>query len=426
MEYIKMIKISKLHPHPNNPRKELGDLTELAESIKKSGIMQNLTVVPYGAGDEYTVIIGHRRRAAAKLAGLTELPCVITEMSEREQLATMLAENMQRNDLTVLEQADGIQLMLDFGDSIEEVAEATGLSESTVRRRAKIAKYDRKAVRESFERGATLFDYEELEKVKDKDRRESLLEYIGTPNFKWKLNSAISDEKDNEWLDAVEKEVSTFAEETECDEGLEYTTSYRTWRKEEVKIPMPDRKYFYVRKSDRIVLYSEVTDDEKAENDAKVAADKERELERDKKIAELERLGEIAYESRKNFISAISSFVKLRDVVIRFALWRFACRNWYGVDEDDFKEVYGREGLEATIAGTSDIPDANALFIAAYCTMDDCGSNSFHKYKSTIYEKNEELEKLYDFLVELGYEISDEERALIDGTHSCYEGEDKA
>ncbi len=61
------IAIDKLHPHPDNPRKVLGDIDELAESIKASGILQNLTVVPMNDDwTEFTVIIGHRRLAAAK------------------------------------------------------------------------------------------------------------------------------------------------------------------------------------------------------------------------------------------------------------------------------------------------------------------------------------------------------------------------
>lgn len=78
------IAIEKLHPHPDNPRKVLGDIDELAESIKANGILQNLTVVPMNDDwTEFTVIIGHRRLAAAKQAGLTELPCAVVEMTER-------------------------------------------------------------------------------------------------------------------------------------------------------------------------------------------------------------------------------------------------------------------------------------------------------------------------------------------------------
>ena len=103
MSDIVYIGIEHIHPHPENPRKDLGDLTELVESVKKLGVMQNLTVIPQeGSPGEYTALIGHRRHAAAKLAGIAELPCIIKEgMSKKEQVSIMLEENMQRNDLTI-------------------------------------------------------------------------------------------------------------------------------------------------------------------------------------------------------------------------------------------------------------------------------------------------------------------------------------
>ena len=128
MAKLQYIEVEKLHPHPDNPRKEIGDVSELAESIKQNGIFQNLTVVP--AEDGYTVIIGHRRLAAAKAAGLEKVPCVIADMAPKEQLQTMLLENMQRSDLTVYEQAQGFQLMLDMGSTVEEIAEKSGFSQT--------------------------------------------------------------------------------------------------------------------------------------------------------------------------------------------------------------------------------------------------------------------------------------------------------
>lgn len=127
MAEITNIACRRLHPHPDNPRKELGDLTELAASIKENGVYQNLTVIPghylnsreyiakcvdeggdaaaaaaawtpkaVWSSEDYTIIIGHRRAAAAQQAGLYELPCAIVEMDEREQLQTMMIENPQR------------------------------------------------------------------------------------------------------------------------------------------------------------------------------------------------------------------------------------------------------------------------------------------------------------------------------------------
>ena len=88
---IILLPIKQLHPHPENPRKDVGDVSELSESIKVNGILQNLTVVAghFNGTDflpgEYTVIIGHRRLAAAKKAKLKELPCIIAQMSPEEK-----------------------------------------------------------------------------------------------------------------------------------------------------------------------------------------------------------------------------------------------------------------------------------------------------------------------------------------------------
>lgn len=89
-KHLTYIPVDQIYPHPDNPRKHLGDLGELSDSIKKNGIYQNLTVVPLKSKlkpnmklNGYTVIIGHRRLEAAKLAGLTEVPCVIAAVTRK-------------------------------------------------------------------------------------------------------------------------------------------------------------------------------------------------------------------------------------------------------------------------------------------------------------------------------------------------------
>ena len=133
---ITMIPRSKLEPHPDNPRKNLGDLTELAASIERSGLLQNLTVVPHpDKPGMYRIIIGHRRFAASEIVGLDELPCSVEEMDMPTQIATMLAENLQRNDLTIADQVGGVQMMLDLGESVKAISTKTGMSETSVRKR---------------------------------------------------------------------------------------------------------------------------------------------------------------------------------------------------------------------------------------------------------------------------------------------------
>lgn len=173
-----MLKRSQLHPHPDNPRKDLGDLEELKASIRKHGIMQNLTVVPMDDElENFKILIGHRRFAASE-GILFELPCVIAEgLSDREQVCIMLCENMQRSDLTFLEQAHGFQMMMDLGETIETISDKTGFSEATVKHRLEIAKLKKKSIdtaMESFQ--PTISDYIELEKVKDIKERSKILE----------------------------------------------------------------------------------------------------------------------------------------------------------------------------------------------------------------------------------------------------------
>ena len=178
----------KLIPHPENPRKDLGDLSEMTESIKKHGILQNLTVVPVDCdgketdtdhADKYMVIIGHRRLAAAKAAGIEEVPArIVEDMTHDEQLLTMLEENMQRSDLTIYDQAQGFQLMLDLGQTIEDIEEKSGFSKTTIYHRLNIAKLDKEKLKEKQDDDSfqlSLTDLIELEKLKDIDKRNEIL-----------------------------------------------------------------------------------------------------------------------------------------------------------------------------------------------------------------------------------------------------------
>ena len=216
MEELKQIGLNEIHPHPQNPRRDLGDVSELTESIKKNGIMQNLTVIP-GHWDEkgkhheegYTLLIGHRRYKASMAAGIDSVPCrIITGMDEREQLSTMLEENMQRADLTVWEQAQGFQMMLDLGDTEDDLAEKTGFSKQTIKHRLQIAKLDSKLLKKkeddkSFQ--LTLSDLYELEKIKDiKKRNEVLKSVSNSRDLAWRAKTAAREEKRDENYEVFE------------------------------------------------------------------------------------------------------------------------------------------------------------------------------------------------------------------------------
>ena len=202
------IKAERIMAHPNNPRKNLGDLSELVESIKIHGIMQNLTVIPLADVDpdaaigqeeeKYVTLIGHRRYAAGSQAGVTEFPCKIARgLSEREQMSIMLEENMQRADLTIWEQANGFQMMLDLGETEESIAEKTGFSKTTVRHRLNIAKLNqdilmKKEKDEAFQMSLTdLYALEQIEDIKIRDK--ILKEASNSRDLVWKAKNAVEE-----------------------------------------------------------------------------------------------------------------------------------------------------------------------------------------------------------------------------------------
>ena len=219
--HITLIGIDLLLPHPQNPRKQLGDLTELAESIRENGVYQNLTVVANGDGF-YTIIIGHRRHAAAKLAGIDKLPCVIAQMTEKQQLETMLLENMQRSDLTIVEEAQGIQLLIDLGESIDSIAKSTGFSKKKIKSRLVLNEYKPADVEKALGRGATLEDYVKLDKIKNESKRKEVAKYLGSSNFDFYLSQAIDAEK---WKTEKSKIIGVL-EGFKAVEAKQYTIAY--------------------------------------------------------------------------------------------------------------------------------------------------------------------------------------------------------
>ena len=201
-----MIDISEIYPNKDNPRKDIGDIKELTKSIKKNGLMQNLTVVPGHWENElaytngYTLLIGHRRYAAAKAAGLTEVPCrIISGMDKKAQVSTMLEENMQRADLTVYEQAEGFQMVMDLGYTEKDLVSKTGFSESTIKRRLNIAKLDKELLKEKNEDEAfqlSLTDLYKLEQIKSIDKRNEVLSKAKTAkDIDWLVKSTVDEEK---------------------------------------------------------------------------------------------------------------------------------------------------------------------------------------------------------------------------------------
>lgn len=135
----RIIPISQIAPNPEQPRTEIGDLTELASSIKEKGVLEPLLVKPYPDGT-WMIIAGERRWRAANLAGLREVPCIELDIDEQAIAEIALIENMQRKDLTVWEEADGLAALSSrYGYTHEEIAKKIGKSRTTVTESLSIA-----------------------------------------------------------------------------------------------------------------------------------------------------------------------------------------------------------------------------------------------------------------------------------------------
>lgn len=429
------IAIEKLHPHPDNPRKVLGDIDELADSIKANGILQNLTVVPMNDDwTEFTVIIGHRRLAAAKQAGLTELPCAVVEMTEKEQLSTMLTENMQRSDLTVYEEAKGCQLLLDLGDTVAEVAEKTGFSESKIRRRVKLCELDEEAFKESQLRQPTLQDYEKLNKIEDIEERNALLKTIGTNNFNSAIYAAEAKQERKHTRDEIKKVCSDKGllecETSGAPKGYKYEGYHNLSTLKDKSFDDGKKRMYYMSAySNDISVYVEITKDDKIKADEESA---KRESERQTLKELRERVNEIDERCEAlrrdfmldtNFNDSNKKQELVKFIVAQVAAgasnkkYRFEEIIEHDFENDENTDSYINEHWNND-SGRMLMATAYALSQGIYGSFDYISVN--YSDKTVSRKNNPELNKFYALLCKLGYVMSDEEIQLRGGTHPIY------
>ena len=132
---VNLMPITALHPNPNQPRRHFDDaaLRELADSIKSQGIIQPLLVRPLGGENTYQIVAGERRWRAAQLAGLKEVPVYVRQLSDKEVMAAALIENLQREDLNPIEEAEALQALRDALElTQEELASRLGKSRPAI------------------------------------------------------------------------------------------------------------------------------------------------------------------------------------------------------------------------------------------------------------------------------------------------------
>lgn len=435
---ITNIEVTKLLQHPDNPRKNIGDVTELAESIKARGILQNLTVVPAENG-LYTVVIGHRRLAAAKKAGLTEVPCAVVDMDYKTQLSTMLLENMQRSDLTVYEQAQGMQMMFDLGVPVAEIVEKTGFAETTVRKRLKIATLPTEQMQQAVERGGKLEDYVQIADIKDEEERRELLKVVGTRDFEFSLTRAKKRQVEAEKTPLVKAELKSIG--AKAVKGQIYSSAYERveqcaityWKEGTFKKPKNKEELFWEISYGMVYLMRKKV---------KVPKKKEKKTECEQRIdsanRELKRLTETAYECRVNFIRSFTAVEKHKETIIKWLVMFAGCEitDYCTYDRAYINSEIGADEKEHYV----DAPkwrqfiaeDKRAPIVVAYALAGDDKRYGYYNdgwYASNKskqapqHKKNQRLDGIYEFLCELGYEMSETELQLQSGEHELLGGD---
>lgn len=349
MRVIENIDIGRIYEHPQNPRKDLGDLEELAESIRQNGILQPLTVVKCEDGN-YTVVMGHRRLGAAKEAGLFTVPCIIEDLTEEEQLAVMLMENMQREDLNALEQADGFQTMMDLGISVKDIAERTGFTQKTVKIRAEWAKLDKDKMTKLLD--GDQLNIGQMVKLVDVEEasRDKLLQFVGTKDFDYRLEEAKRDEEwkriREDWIEGL----ASFAEEfSEVDyNGTEYYDNISKWgRKPYAKPEDADkRKYYYkLQGNDSIMIrVQKVKSKEEAAEEASRNIANELMVQTREALSDIEKKlktqAEIIYKLHLDFLRNIKQIDAAARCRIAELYIKRALEDDLYIEEDDICEFY--------------------------------------------------------------------------------------
>jgi ParB family chromosome partitioning protein len=126
-----VVPIEDIDPNPNQPRQNVGDLSELTASIREKGVLEPILV--RRKGSRFQIVAGERRYRAAVEGGLPEIPCVVKELTDPEVMEIALIENLQRKDLTAFEEADGLKSLAEsHGYTHEMMAEKLGRSRTTV------------------------------------------------------------------------------------------------------------------------------------------------------------------------------------------------------------------------------------------------------------------------------------------------------
>lgn len=457
---IVMINVANIYPHPDNPRKDVGDVTELAESIKKQGVMQNLTVIPLPAlteepeeqpdadieslSSDFHVIIGHRRLAAAKLAGIEKVPCkIVSKISKKEQVSIMLEENMQREDLTVWEQAQGFQMMIDLGETEDTIADKTGFSKTTIKHRLNIAKLDQDELKnkeqdKNFQ--LSLKDLYELEKIEDVEERNKILrEATDNRNLVYRVHSHVEQKERDKKADAIVKMLKELGvvEAPKQYASEQYRNKWETVKNFLLNDEVPESIRIKNKKDEKLYYYAiwyeirVVRKKKTVKKKLTPAEQKEKEQKANKKYMKdvLKKLDErrrlFVMDIVEGRIAPIKDEEKVKD-----ALWSALVLNQSYLAPSQLSRFFTKQPLYACTKEEKKEASQKAaklsilqqMLVMLNVVMNE---TELVKYNGTYYKENgQALMDGYKVLRLYGWSFEDEEEEkVVDGSHEFYEEE---
>ncbi len=409
--------------------------------------MQNLTVVPVNKDmDKFMILIGHRRFAAAKQASLKKVPCVIMEgLSKREQITIMLEENIQRSDLTILEEAESFQMMMELGETVESLAEKSGFSESTIRHRIKIAELDKEILKKQLNNEdyqLSLTDFYELEKVDDVEVRNKIFASAHDKgDLKIRVDAFLREQKEDKIFKKCKTVFSKF--------GIKENANISPWDSkydrifsavlnndnlaDDIKKTISNlqdvKSVFYTRSYSFIYIMKNAKKKTLSEEEKK-----KKELQKNRKS--LLQLQRVKQKKRHDFITGTFAKSKLKESDKKYILEESfrICIEGQGIGFSKNKiasYIYEKSPWEIDETDKDKVLDLELylimlMFADFNMQINDGTYMAIVEWNSEyIKSKADEIRDVYEIICKYGYEIDDEELQLLNGTHELYNKEEE-
>lgn len=447
-DVVYQLALSDVKLHPNNIRKEYEGIEELADSIRSRGILQNLVVIPDPEeANKYIVLVGNRRYLAAIEAGLETIPCKISEgMDDGHQITTMIAENMNRKDITWREQVAGMQMCFsDFGMSTEDIAKETGLSKTTINRRLNVAKLDQEILEEKVTAfNLTFTDITELEKIPDVEKRNEILKKSTSGNdLRWKVENEYSTRRKKIFVDGLVAELEELGIEKAPDDCQTWKPEWNEVKKfyfsdmDEISLDGAPRQELLVFDVEQgvelfwkedysgivIVSYHEIEEEEHIPTEAEIAAQKRKEeinalgKECEKIISDLKSAvigiieGKYKPIDKEPSLEHLFAEVLKRGTNVSYGTFLGFFRDggyWYSLSDEERQEITDK---------VCELSPVHQCIILLYNKLpEDCNDYS-GRYNT---EDGEQVMEFVNILSMYGFSLDPDDIAILSGADSRY------